>query len=507
MNVLVAGRYRLDDRIAVGGMGEVWRAVDTVLARPVAVKLLREEYAGHRETLTRFRAEARHAASLSHPGIAQVYDYGETGQGHPPYLVMELVDGPSLTGLLTGGPLDAATTMDVIAQAAAALHAAHSAGLVHRDVKPGNLLVNPGGQVKITDFGIANAAGSAPITRTGTLIGTPAYLAPERLSGASATPASDLYALGIVAWECLAGSPPFAGLEVEVALAHRDLPLPPLPPGVPADVAALIAELAAKDPAARPASAQEAARRARRLREVLGASALAGSWPDTQPAISSAPQAAMVADAHLPALADAHHPALADAHHPALADAHHPTLADAHHPTLADVHRSTLTGGPLPDSRVAKLRRLPGRARPRRTIALAVVTVSAAAVLAGWLLPGMLGSTPARRHVNTTPAASAATRTPAGMVAVSESALVGQPVTAVRRQLRELGLQVRLAWQPADQQPPGAVLSVQPAGQVPIGSTIMVTATFQRPGHRDGRNHGHGNGNGDGNGGDGNGGD
>jgi hypothetical protein len=476
MNVLVAGRYRLDDRIAVGGMGEVWRAVDTVLARPVAVKLLRAEYAGHRETLARFRAEARHAASLSHPGIAQVYDYGETGEGHPPYLVMELVDGPSLTGLLAGGPLDAATTMDVIAQAAAALQVAHSAGLVHRDIKPGNLLVSPGGQVKITDFGIANAAGSAPITRTGTLIGTPAYLAPERLSGASATTASDLYALGIVAWECLSGTPPFAGLEIEMALAHRDLPLPPLPPGVPAEVAAIIAELAAKDPAARPASARAAARRAARLRDALGASALAGSWPDTQPARSSAPHAAT------------------------LAGADNPTLAGADHPTVAGEHRPTLTGGPLAAPRV----RLHRGSRPRRTVALAVAAAAAIAVLAAWLLPGMLGSTAARQHVDTTTVVPAATRTPAGMVAVNESALIGQPVAAVRRQLRQLGLQARLAWQPADQQPAGTVLSVQPAGQVPVGSTVIVTAAFQGPGRHAGRSHGHGNG--DGNGGGGNGG-
>ena len=469
LNLLVAGRYRLDHRIAHGGMGEVWRALDTVLDRPVAVKLLRAEYAGHGETLARFRAEARHAAALSHPGIAQVYDYGETGQGHPPYLVMELVDGPSLTGVLTGGPLDAATTMDVIAQAAAALHAAHSAGLVHRDIKPGNLLVSPGGRVKITDFGIANAAGSAPITRAGTLIGTPAYLAPERLSGPSATPASDLYSLGIVAWECLTGTPPYAGLEIEVALAHRDLPLPPLPEGVPAEVAAMIAELAAKDPAARPASAREAAQRAGRLRDALGASALARNWPDTQPAGSSAAHAATLADAHLP----------------------------------------TLTGGPLPDPRPPK-RRLPDRTRPRRTVVLAVATAAATVVLAGWLLPGMVGSAPARQHVDTIPSPPAATRTPAGpvagMVAVSQSALIGQPVTAVRRQLRQLGLQVRVAWRPAGQQPPGTVLSVQPAGQVPVGSIIMLTAALQRPAHHDGHNHGHGKDGGSGNGGNGNGG-
>ena len=176
--LVLAERYRLEERIAAGGAGEVWRGRDTVLARAVAVKLLRPEYAQHPETLARFRAEARHAAGVSHPGIAQVYDYGEDRQ---PFLVMELVEGPSLAAvLLARGPLDASTVMDVAAQAATALGAAHAVGLVHRDIKPGNLLLDPGGRVKITDFGIAHAAGSAPLTRTGTLIGTP-VLAGHRL--------------------------------------------------------------------------------------------------------------------------------------------------------------------------------------------------------------------------------------------------------------------------------------------------------------------------------------
>src|SRR5260221_6440488 len=153
--VVVAGRYRLDGRIAAGAMGEVWRGVDTMLDRPVAVKLLRAEHARHGEILSRFRAEARHAGSLSHPGIVAVYDFGEEGPGHSPYLVMELVLGRSLARVVAFGPMDPARAMDVVAQTAAGLDAAHSAGLVHSDVKPANLLLGPGGQVKITDFGIA----------------------------------------------------------------------------------------------------------------------------------------------------------------------------------------------------------------------------------------------------------------------------------------------------------------------------------------------------------------
>ena len=145
---------------------------------------------------------ARMALAKSHPGIAQVYDYGEAD---PPFLVLELVDGPSLAGLLADGPLDPARVMDVVAQAAG-LDAAHRAGLVHGDIKPANLLAGRDGLVKITDFGIAHAAWSAPLTRTGTLIGTPAYLAPERVAGAAATPAGDLYSLGVVAYECLTGA-------------------------------------------------------------------------------------------------------------------------------------------------------------------------------------------------------------------------------------------------------------------------------------------------------------
>ena len=144
-----------------------------------------------------------------------------------------------------------------------------AAGLVHRDIKPGNILVGPGGWIKVTDFGIARLAGSAPLTCPGALMGTPAYLAPERAAGAPATPAADLYALGIVAYQCLAGRLPFEGEPVAVALAHREQPLPPLPPWVPAELAALVADLTAKDPWARPASAGQVAEQAEDLQAAL----------------------------------------------------------------------------------------------------------------------------------------------------------------------------------------------------------------------------------------------
>jgi hypothetical protein len=280
---VLGGRYVLDDQIGNGGYGEVWRASDTVLARPVAVKLLHPRYTQRSEALARFRAEARHAGGLSHENIAQVFDYGEPADGQPPYLVMELVDGPSLETVLTGGPLDDTRTMDIVAQAAAGLQAAHAAGMIHRDIKPGNLLLAPGGTVKITDFGIAHTIGSAPLTASGELIGTPGYLAPERAMGERATPASDLYSLGMLAYECLAGAPPFRGTPLEVALAHRDRPLPPLPPSVAAGVAALVMRLAAKDPARRLSDAAEVAVWAGLLRDGVGVAALQ-MWPEQPPA-------------------------------------------------------------------------------------------------------------------------------------------------------------------------------------------------------------------------------
>ena len=267
---LLAGRYRLDEPIGTGWFSEVWRATDAALSRPVAVKLLHPAYAQQPGALARFRAGARHAAALWHENITHIYDYDEPAEGPQPYLVMELVDGPCLAGVLAGGPLDAARTMDVVAQAAAGLQAAHATGLVHRDIRPGNLLLASSGTVKITDWGIAQAIGSVPGTVTGIVTGTAEYLAPERIAGDRAAPASDLYALGVVAYECLAGAPPFVGEPPDVACAHRDHPVPPLPGSVPADVSALVMQLVAKDPARRPGSAAEVAQRAGRCARTCG---------------------------------------------------------------------------------------------------------------------------------------------------------------------------------------------------------------------------------------------
>jgi eukaryotic-like serine/threonine-protein kinase len=262
---LLDERYLLDDQIGAGGFSEVWRATDTVLMRPVAVKLLCAAHVDQPDIRARFKAEARYGGSLCHEHIARVYDYAEPSHGQA-YLVMELIDGPSLAAMLAGGPLGAARTMDIVAQVAAGLHAAHSAGLVHRDVKPTNIVFTSEGTARITDFGIAHLAGSAPLTATGMVLGTADYLAPERIAGAPAHPESDVYSLGIVAYECLAGARPFSGTPLQIAIAHRERQLPPLPVSVRADVAAFVTMLTAKDPAARPASADEVACHARQLR-------------------------------------------------------------------------------------------------------------------------------------------------------------------------------------------------------------------------------------------------
>lgn len=456
--LVMAGRYRLEERIAAGGAGEVWRGHDLVLDRAVAVKLLRSEYTQHPETLARFRAEARHAAGVSHPGIAQVYDYGEDGQ---PFLIMELVDGPSLATVLADGPLDARTVMDIVAQTASALDAAHAAGQVHRDIKPANLLLGPGGQVKITDFGIAHAAGSAPLTRTGTLLGTPAYLAPERVAGEPATPASDLYSLGIVCYECLTGERPFTGTPVEIALAHQHGQLPPLPPHLPAQVAALVTSLTAKDPAARPASAPDAAGWAARARDALAGGSAGrrggGADPPTTRLVESLP----------------------------------PTLTGPPPQIMADAQTGSGPTSAFEPPRGGHLHR-------GRVLLLAAGGVAVAAALTGWLLAGGPGTAPPQHHHLPASARATAPR----LADVNPALLAGQPVGAVRRHLSQLGLRVQVIWRHNGHQPAGTVVSVEPSGRLPTGTTVVITGALAPAGHGDGQGQGGGNSHGHGGPGD-----
>ena len=264
--VTFGGRYELDSRIAIGGMGEVWEATDHVIGRTVAIKILKDEYMGDPGFLERFRAEARHAALVNHEGIASVFDYGE--ENGSAFLVMELVPGEALSTILErDGSLSTDKTLDIVAQTSAALQAAHSAGLVHRDIKPGNLLITPDGRVKITDFGIARIADQVPLTATGQVMGTVQYLSPEQASGHPASPATDIYSLGIVAYECLAGRRPFTGeSQVAIAMAQINEQPPPLPPTIAAPVQNLVMAMTAMKPEDRPASAAAVARAATALR-------------------------------------------------------------------------------------------------------------------------------------------------------------------------------------------------------------------------------------------------
>jgi eukaryotic-like serine/threonine-protein kinase len=407
-------RYRLDAHIAVGGMGEVWKGTDLVLDRTVAVKLLRPEHADDADLMTRFRAEARLAGLLSHPNIAQVYDFGETTEQDPAYLVMEFVDGPSLAGLLHDGPLDPSRTMDIVAQSARGLAAAHRAGLVHRDVKPGNLLLRGDGLVKVSDFGTARAESATPVTRTGLLPGTPGYMAPERGAGAVATPAADLYSLGVVAHQCLTGQVPFQGDALAVAIAHMERDLPPLPSSVPAPVAALVFDLTRKDPRARPPSADDVATRAERLRAALAESAQA--TPVLAQVLPTAPGLADPA------------PTRPDAQP---ADAPVAEAADTRRPGsgLVAQHLTDLRGIP---GRLTG--RLPGIGRISRVwarVALAVLAVAAigAAGLAGWLL-GARGSTPQARPSQGPPAASRPGRQAPGSPAAQTTAPDATPAAS-----------------------------------------------------------------------------
>ena len=237
-------------------MGEVWKARDLVLGRIVAIKILKEEYTGDPGFLNRFRAEARHTALLNHPGIANVFDYGE--EEGSAYLVMELVPGQPLSTIIERDKvLSPDRTLSIIGQTATALAVAHNQGLVHRDVKPGNLLMLPDGKVKITDFGIARLADQVPLTATGQVMGTAQYLAPEQATGQQATGSSDIYALGVIGYELLAGRRPFSGeSQIAIALAQVNDTPPPLPESIPEPVRALIMSMLAKDPADRPADAE-----------------------------------------------------------------------------------------------------------------------------------------------------------------------------------------------------------------------------------------------------------
>ncbi|MBL7260770.1 serine/threonine-protein kinase [Paractinoplanes lichenicola] len=286
--VTLGGRYVLDERIAGGGMGDVWRGTDEVLGRTVAVKILLPALLDEPGFAERFRGEARTMATINHPGVVDVYDYGSDQQ--LAFLVMEYVEGDALSRTLSRvGRLTPARTMALIAQAADALQAAHANGIVHRDVKPGNLLVRPNGTLVLTDFGIARSALVGQLTVAGSVLGTASYISPEQASGAVATSASDVYALGVVAYQCLSGHRPFDGATpMEIAMKHvRETPRP-LPGDIPPQVRTIVDRALAKDPNARWPSASALAAVARQAAASLANPAQAQA-PTGSPVRASGP--------------------------------------------------------------------------------------------------------------------------------------------------------------------------------------------------------------------------
>jgi eukaryotic-like serine/threonine-protein kinase len=432
------GRYQLTTRIATGGMGEVWRAEDTVLDREVAVKVLKHEYADDPTFRARFEAEARHAAALVHPNVASVFDFGhlvdDDGSGVPrPFLVMELVPGQPLSALLRGGeamPPDRAG--DVVAQAADAIAAAHALGIVHRDVKPGNLLVTPDGTVKITDFGIARAGESAAITQTGQIIGTPYYISPEQAEGHPATEASDIYALGVVLYECLAGRRPFdRDTPIQVALAHVREQVPPLDDSVPARMRAIVDKALAKSPQDRFAGAAELAT-ALRGGEVAGLGAAS--------AVAFGPDATQVME---------------------------PVTGVMHAPAGADPVDEDRRRGGLPPW------------WPWAVAAAAVLAI----VLGTVAFAGSGTSEPAAAEQNT-PATPSPSKTPAeepteqadDRIRVREADYLGREAKEVKRELEDLGFDVKdeKVEATSPDQTKDTVASVRPNGLVEPGSTVTL---------------------------------
>jgi serine/threonine protein kinase len=255
---LLGGRYALREPLGRGGMAVVYRADDTVLGRPVAVKVLSGGLARDPAFVERFRREARAAARLAHRGVVTVFDHGSQGDVH--YIVMELVEGTTLAELLARGPLGTERAVAVGEAVLAALEEAHRRGLVHRDVKPGNVMLTGAGEVKVMDFGIARSAEAETLTGSGTVVGSASYLSPEQVRGQTADLRSDLYSLGCVLYEALSGRPPFAGSS-PMSVAHRHVSEEPVPLGdlvaIPSPLEAVVMRALEKDPGVRYGSAGE----------------------------------------------------------------------------------------------------------------------------------------------------------------------------------------------------------------------------------------------------------
>ncbi|MGW6443685.1 protein kinase domain-containing protein [Lentzea sp. NPDC055074] len=481
---LLADRYRLTRRIAVGGMGEVWEAADDRLDRRVAVKVLKAELSGDPEFLHRFRVEARMTASLNHPGIASVHDYGETasiadGPEDTAYLVMELVEGEPLATIISRGRLTAEVTLDLLEQTGNALQAAHERGLVHRDVKPGNIMVTPSGKVKITDFGIAKAVDAAPVTRSGMVMGTAHYIAPEQALGGEAEPASDVYSLAVCGYECLAGHRPFlSDNAVTVAMMHiRDI-APPLPPDVPPGARALIEATLVKDPRQRYRTGGEfaAAVSAVRVNQPLPTPSGFSMPPSIPQQVVQAPQPPQVSQPLPIPQQSPHHPT-----GPVRTITPHPP----HQTGMQPAHQAgTFTPMPTP----------PGR---NRTVVWVMVAVLVAVLLVVgvvvlWKLTGERNDSTGQGGRPTTSSTAnpnapangqskpdSADRVPGSQpMRINEDDYIGRSGDAVSIDLIDHGLVPKV--QSAQGTAPGdlkncRVTAIAPTGEVPVGSQVKVT--------------------------------
>lgn len=266
---LIHRRYRLDKRLAQGGMGEVWKAYDIQLGRPVAIKVLRSDQSNVEAKLHRLRAEAHNSANLAHPNIAALFEYYEhDGIG---FLIMEYVPSKSLADLFhERGAMNPTELLPILIQTARGLFVAHSHGVIHRDVKPANIMVSDTGEVKITDFGVSYSTNQEQITQDGMVVGTAQYISPEQAQGKQATPQSDIYSLGVVAYEGLCGHRPFTGATpVDIAAAHVNDPVPPLPDTVDLQLNQFVMSMLSKDPLDRPKDALVVSRTLARIERRL----------------------------------------------------------------------------------------------------------------------------------------------------------------------------------------------------------------------------------------------
>ncbi len=325
---MLDGRYLVQTPIASGGTSTVYRGVDVRLDRPVAVKVMDSRYAGDDQFLTRFQLEARTVARLKDPGLVAVYDQGLDGR-HP-FLVMELVEGGTLRELLTErGPMPPHAVAAVLRPVLGGLAVAHRAGLVHRDVKPENVLISDEGDVKIADFGLVRAVAAAGITSTSVILGTAAYLSPEQVSDGNAGPRSDVYSAGILTYELLTGRTPFTG-DTPLSIAYQRLEHDVPPPsdvigGVPTQFDVLVARATARDPADRYADAIEMAHEVDAIAEELGLPPFRVPAPrNSAQHRSAALQHSQMIEQRAPR-PPVHQPPPAQAPPPAKAQVHHPT--------------------------------------------------------------------------------------------------------------------------------------------------------------------------------------